>query len=44
MSLALAFATSYLSGHGFDELSVSMFVALIATCLLKNLGVKDGQA
>lgn len=44
MSVALSVATSYLSGHGYDELSVSMFVALCCAYLIKELRVKNEQA
>ena len=37
MSLTLGVVTSCLSGHGFDQLSTNMFIALLCAYLIKNL-------
>lgn len=45
MSMTLAIATSYTSGHGIDQLSTSMFIALICGYLINNLkGDNHGRA
>ena len=37
MSCGLGFVSSYVSGHVFDELTTSMFIALCLSFLIKNL-------
>ena len=37
MSTGLGFVSSYVSGHVFDELTTSMFIALCLSFLIKNL-------
>ena len=37
MSTGLGFVSSYVSGHTFDELTTSMFIALCLSFLIKNL-------
>ena len=37
MSCGLGFVSSYVSGHVFDELTTSMFIALCISFLIKNL-------
>lgn len=45
MSMTLGIVTSYTSGHGIDQLSTSMFMALVCGFLIQNLkGDKDARA
>lgn len=44
MSIALGVVASVASGHGFDELSASMFISLCCAYLIKNLRSKNEQA
>lgn len=45
MSVTLFMVTSYTSGHGIDQLSTSMFVALVCGYLINNLkGEFNGRA
>ena len=37
MSTCIGFGVSYLSGHTFDQLSTSMFIALLMGTLFNNL-------
>lgn len=45
MSLALAIVTSFLSGHGLDQISSNMFMGLIIAFLIQDLkGENNGRA
>ena len=43
MSICIGLLCSYVSGHTMDELTASLFIALCAGILFKNLKVKHEQ-